>query len=316
MENENLKKGILFGLICIVIVGLQPIIANSRPAALDAFLFAAMTCLIEAILFFPIMLIERRKIKNNHKESIINASELDSLLYGYKNNKILLIYVGITFGVAQILFFVGYELAGAINGSLAQKTTVIFALLFGFLINHEKISKTQVICSIILLFGLILAVTQGNFNILEFNIGVILILFTAMLWMLAHAFTKPIFDKKEATPILMVFIRNAIGGLILITIYFIVFPIERINLFFDPINIIFFIIMGVNYGLGLYCWYNVLTYLGTSKGTAMVSGTPIITIIFAIILLGELFTIYHLLGTLLVIISIIIIVKPKKNQED
>ena len=68
------------------------------------------------------------------------------------------------------------------------------------------------------------------------------------------------------------------------------------------------------YGLGLYCWYKVLTYLGTSKGTACTAGTPIVTIIFAAIILGEIFTIFHIIGTLLVIISVLMIVKPRKDE--
>lgn len=312
---DNHKKGILFGIICVILVGLEPIIANSRPSELDAFIFAAMTVIIEAILFFPIMLVERKKIKSKHELNVISTEEMESLLYGYKNNRLLLLYIGITFGIAQILFFIAYTLSGAINGSLSQKTTIIWALLFGFLINHEKITKTQIFFSGLLLVGLIIAVTQGSFDLLELNLGVILMLITTMVWMLAHAFTKPVFDRKESTPIQMVFIRNAIGGIILISIYFLIFPIKNIELFLKPINILFFILMGIDYGISLYCWYKVLTYLGTSKGTAMVSGTPLITIVFAVILLGESFTIFHLIGTSIVIISIIMIVLPKKTEK-
>ena len=73
--------------------------------------------------------------------------------------------------------------------------------------------------------------------------------------------------------------------------------------------------MGLAYGLGLFCWYKVLAYLGTSKGTAMTSGTPIVTIIFATIILNEIFTIFHIIGTLLVIFSVLMIVKPRKDED-
>ena len=315
MNNENYVKGIVFGIACVILVGLQPVIANSRPGVLDPYFFAAMTCIVEAIIFFPLMLIERSKIKGSYEKDQINSEELASLLNGWKKNKVLLIYVGINFGIAQILFFLGYQLAGAINGSLAQKTVVIFGLFFGYLINQEKISKTQIIFSVVLLIGLILAVTGGSFNLLEFNIGVLLIIIVATLWMLAHSFTKPIFDKKEATPTFMVFIRNTLSGVFLITSYIIIFSVDSLFLLFDSLNLFYIILMGVAYGLGLFCWYKVLAYMGTSKGTAMTAGTPLITIIFAIIILGELFTIYHLIGTIIVITSVIIIVKPQKNKD-
>jgi len=314
LNNENYVKGIIFALIAVFLVGLQPIIANSRPSSLDPYFFAATTCIIEASLFFPIMLIERKKIKTNFKAELINIEKMNSLLYGYKNNKILLIYIGINFGIAQVLFFLGYQLAGAINGSLAQKTTVIFALLFGYFINREKISKVQIIFSFVLLFGLTLAVTKGSFNLLEFNIGVLLIIITVILWMLGHSLTKPVFDRDEATPTQIVFIRNLLSGLFLIITYFIIFPLDNFNLFFDPVNQFFIVLMGVAYGLSLFCWYKVLSYLGTSKATAMTGGTPIITIIFATIILSEIFTIFHIIGTLLVILSVLMIVKPRKDE--
>ena len=50
--DTRTKKGLLFGGLGIIIVGFQPIVANARPQSLDAFIFAAMTCLVEAIMFF------------------------------------------------------------------------------------------------------------------------------------------------------------------------------------------------------------------------------------------------------------------------
>lgn len=315
MNNVNYAKGIIFGIACVILVGLQPIIANSRPSTLDAYFFAATTCIIEASLFFPLMLIERKKIKASYRNEQINSEELYSQLNGWKKNKMLLIYVGINFGIAQILFFLGYQLAGAINGSLAQKTTVIFALLFGYLINREKILKVQIIFSCVLLFGLTLAVTQGSFNLLAFNIGVLIIFITVILWMLGHSLTIPVFDRNEATPTQIVFIRNFLSGLFLITTYFIIFPLDNFNLLFNKINFFFIVAMGISYGLGLFCWYKVLSYLGTSKATAMTGGSPIITIIFATIILGEIFTIFHIIGALLVILSVLMIVKPRKDEK-
>ena len=56
--NDNLKKGIIFGIIAVITIGFQPIVANSRPMILDFYIFAAMTVIVEAILFFPLMLID------------------------------------------------------------------------------------------------------------------------------------------------------------------------------------------------------------------------------------------------------------------
>ena len=296
-------------MISLFLVSLQPIVAISRPRVLDVYIFAAMTCIIEATIFFPLMLIERQKIKSEIEKKPSKSDEMLSFLNGWKKNKRMLLYIGINFGIAQILFFAAYEFAGAINGSLAQQTTIIFALIFGFLINHEKISKTQILFSIILLFGLALATTQGNFNLLEINIGVLFMLITAMIWMLAHTFTKPILDRNESTSIQIVFIRNAISGVFLISTYFIFFPLENINILFDPLNQLFFIMMGLLYGFDVLFWYKCLNNIEVSKASVIVSPMPIITALFAFLILGESFTIFHLIGTIIIIFSIMIIVR-------
>ena len=315
MEDDNLKKGIFFGILCMFLFSLTPIIANSRPKALDPYLFATTTSIIEAFLFFPIMLAERRKMRSKFDKNLISEEEINSLLYGYKNKKFLLIYVGITFGVVQIMLFWGLRLAGAINGSITLKTAVFFSLVFGYLINREKISNNQVIFSILLFFGLLFAVTQG-FNLLVLNIGVLILFISVIMWTQAHALTNRFFfETKESTTIQMCFMRNFISGLFLAFTYFIFFPLENVNLLLDSINLFFIILMGISYGTALFCWYKLLTYLGTSKSSVMASGDVIITIIFATILLGEFLTIYHIIGTIIVIISVIMIVKTRRGKE-
>jgi len=314
--NKNLKKGLIFGVIGNFFVGFQPIIANSRPAALDAHIFAALTCIVEAAIFLPLIIIEKKV--NLAKNNDANANHSNTMIKNWRKNIWLFLFIGTIFGLNQLLFFIGYELAGAINGSLTQKTTVFFSLIFGYLILKERITKVQIIFSTILFFGLILAISQGSFNLLTFSLdilsGVLIMLFITCLWMFGHSITKPVFNRNEATPTQMVFIRNILSGIILFSTYFLFFPFENIGLLFVPINQFYYISMGAIYGAGLYCWYKTLSYLDVSKATILFSPTPIITAIFATLFLGELFTIFHLIGLVIIIVSIVIIVKQKEKK--
>jgi len=318
LQSENLKKGLIFGTIGVVFVGLQPIVAILRPSAMDAFLFAAMTCLVETAIFFPLMLIEIKK-RNSNKKNEVDDIELGiSILKGWKNNLWLLVFIGIIFGINQVLFFIGYELAGAINGSLTQKTTVFFSLIFGYIILSERITKLQIIFSFVLFLGLSIGITQF-FSLFEINItilyGVLILLLISCLWMFGHTMTKPIFNRNEVTPIQMVFLRNSLSGLILILTYLIFFPIENFKVLSDFDNQVSFILMGAVYGSGLFCWYKTLSYLDVSKASIVFAPTPVTSAIFATIILGEVFTISHIFGTILIIVSIIIIVRQKRSQE-
>ena len=312
--SNNLKKGLIFGGIGTILVGFQPIIANSAKS-IDSHVFAAMTCLVEAIIFLPLMILEMRMNKRKERGNPGLMSN-NSILTSIKKNIWLLLFIGIIFSINQLLFFVGYRLAGAINGSLTQKTSVFFGLLYGFLLLKEKISKIQIVFSIVLFLGLVIAITQGSLDFLTFNtdvlIGVLIVLLITALWMFGHTMTKPLFSRNDLTPTQMVFIRNMLSGVILIVTYFTFSPVD-LSVFFNPYNQFFFIIMGTVYGLGLFCWYKTLSYLDVSNATIVLSPTPIVTAIFATFILREIFTPFHLFGAVLVIFSIIIIIKQKKN---
>jgi len=315
MEKDKQIKGILYGIISLLLVSLEPIVAKSRPEVIDSYLYAATTCLIEALIFAPLWILERRRIKQVLHANPFEKDFLNLHLNNWKKRKnfIFMVYIGINFAVAQVLFFLALQFGGAINISLAQQTTIIFALFFGFLINREKISSIQVIFSIMLIFGLTLAITQGSFNVLEFNLGVFIMLITAILWTSAHAQTKNIFQKEQSTPTQFIFFRNALSGFFLIASYFLFFPFENIFLFFDPINQFYFIAMGLLYGFDVFFWYKSLECLEFSKAAVIVSPMPLLTALFATIFLGEIFTIFHFFGAMIIIISIIIIVKLKKG---
>lgn len=311
--NREYKRGLIYGILGDIFVGFQPIIANSRPSSLDAHIFAAMTCLIEMLIFLPLVLMEIYKPFDKKHDKNTNREKLNITLKNWKKNIWLLIFIGLIFGLNQLLFFIGYSLAGAINGSLTQKTTVFFGLIFGFLILKEKVSRRQIIFSITLFLGLIIAVTQGSFFSFDSNTisGVLILLLITCLWMFGHTVTKPIFIREEATPTQMVFLRNLLSGSILIFTYFLFFPVSNLSLLIVPINQIYIVSMGLVYGIGLFCWYKTLSYLDVSKATILFSPTPIITAIFATLLLGENFTIFHLVGTIIVVISLILIINHK-----
>jgi drug/metabolite transporter (DMT)-like permease len=76
---------------------------------------------------------------------------------------------------------------------------------------------------------------------------------------------------------------------------------------------VFFILMGVDYGFSLFLWYKTLTYIGIGKASIINSLTPIVTSFFSWLILGEAFTIFHLIGTIIIIFSIYVIVREKKE---
>jgi len=317
MENYNLRKGLINGIICVVLIGLQPIISLSRPSIIDAFTFSTITVMFMAIIFFPIFLIERFKLISKAKKE--SDDRINSLLSGWKllRNIRLFFGIGIVFSIVPVLLIVGYDLAGAVNSSLALKSEVIFALLSGnIFLNEKRISKIQLLFCVILFLGLIIAITQGFFNILELNLGVLILLLAVIIFTITHTFTKSGFDRNEISPIQVVFIRNVLSGIILLSTYFIFFPLEGLITVFSPEYLIYPFIMGCDWGLSLWFWYRTLSYISIGKAGVIMSLTPITSAFFSWIILGDEITYFHLIGITIVIVSIYMIVRERKDKKE
>ncbi|MHA1824784.1 MAG: DMT family transporter [Promethearchaeota archaeon] len=315
MSNYNLKKGLIFGTIVIFLIGLQPVIANSRPSTIDPIIFAAFSALIGAILFCPIYFLERKKLKRESNLDNAKSYKNGNLLIGWKQKRNILVFIliGITFSVVPVMIFIGFELTGAINSSLALKSEIVVALFFGFIILKEKVSILQVIFCGLLFFGLFLAITEGFQYLVNFDIGVLIIISSVVLFTFVHTITKAGFDRGEIFPSQVVFIRNLLSSCILIIFYAIIFPIDNFLIVITDNNLYFFLMMGIDYGLALYAWYKTLTFIEIGKASIVISFTPIISSFFSFILLGETFTIFHLIGMIIVIFSIFMIVRKKTD---
>jgi len=317
MDNHDLRKGLINGIICVVLIGLQPVISISRPSIIDAFTFSTITVIFMAIIFFPLFLIERYRLKSLSKKD--SNDRLTSLLSGWKQkrNIKLLIGIGIVFSIVPVLLIIGYDLAGPINSSLALKSEVIFALLSGYIfLNEKRISKIQILFCVILFLGLIIAITKGFFNLLELNLGVLIILLAVAIFTITHTFTKLGLDRNEISSIQVVFIRNTLSGIILLSTYFFFFPAEGLIIVFSPQYLIYPFIMACDWGFSLMFWYKTLSYIQIGKAGVILSLTPITSAFYSWIILGYEITYFHLIGITIVIISIYMIVREKKNEKE
>jgi len=317
MENYDLRKGLINGIITVLLIGLQPVISISRPSIIEPFPFSTITVIFMAIIFFPIFLIERFRLKSLSKRD--SNDRVTSLLSGWKQirNIRLFVGIGIIFSIVPVLLIVGYDLAGAVDSSLALKSEVIIALLSGYLfLNEKRISKIQIFFCIFLILGLLIAITRGFGELFEINLGILIIVLAVIIFTIAHTFTKSGFDRNEISPIQVVFIRNVLSGIIMLLTYFIFFPIEGLIIVFSPEYLIYPFLMALDWGFSLLFWYRTLSYISIGKAGVIMSLTPISSAFFSWIILGTEITYFHLIGISIMIVSIYIIVRETTDKEE
>ncbi|MHA1263671.1 MAG: DMT family transporter [Candidatus Helarchaeota archaeon] len=310
MVRREIKLGLFFAGIANIVGGFQPVWANMRPPELDAHLFSGMSTLFQAFIFLPIFLFEyffftkSKRTARPKKSQSSNPSDASYRLIFGSSKIILFIVIGTLFSVVLFLYYYGLYLAGSINGTLALKSTAIFGIVFGFFLLKEEVTKLQIGFAVILFFGMTLAITQGDFNLLQLNIGVIIILICAAIWMVGHAFSKPYLTKGIITSSELVLMRNIFSSAVLLLSYYFMFG-DQILIVLSPNFALYYILMGVIYGFNLFCWYKMLQYLDISMASILITPQLIVTAYFGSLLLDEPFTVFHLIGLIIMLFSIL-----------
>lgn len=317
-EKSTNLKGILYAAIVLIGNGIHPIINNSRPDYLDPFLFVLMMTAWEFFIVSPFIIWEKRK------EKITDKSKNTTEKYEFREKKksifiIKLFLIGFLFAVAGYFYVEGMKQAGSIPSSIALKSSPIYAMIIGGLFTHEKISKKQIILTLIMLVGLYFLGTKGTWNLGEFSLWFGILLLVPLLWIIGHSITKPLLEKKLVTPLGIIQIRTGIMMVIFLILALIIFnPVAIISAISDGSMLMFSFLMGFTYFLMHFSWYNSIKNISISYASALVTPSPIITAVLASIFLSEKFEYYHLIGLVISLFCLygLILSNNSKNKKN
>ena len=318
--NPNFKKGIFYGFITLLAISTHPVISRSRPTILDPFFFAICTVLFEALFDIPFLI--KYTIKSRKKQSDLEQdeknpknTEINPEINEFWKHSWKFLIIGSIFALAQLLFFLGFETADAITGSIAVKSSIIFTMLFGIIFLKEKVTKTQVSLTIFIFIALIFTFTQGTFILSNINRGTLILMFVPVLWTIGHSLTKPMLRDEIIQPSQIIFLRTTISTIILMSFYFSTNPWSKMELIFNPENFIFIFLISITYLIGHLFWYKSIKNVDLAISSAIQAPQPILTSVLAMIFLSEVLTWYHFVGLIVITSSILLILKNKRKQQ-
>lgn len=213
----------------------------------------------------------------------------------------LLILAGLTGGS---LYFIAENSAlrytYATNVGLLIAFTPIFTIIFSSLILHVKMRRKMLLGSFIALCGVGFVVFNGTFNLHFSPLGDLLTILAAMLWAIYCVILKLLGSRYSTF-----FITRKVFffGLLSAGIILLVRPIPfHLGLLSQPRvygNLLF---LGVVASMLCYViWNRVVMVLGADKASNYIYINPLVTIITAILILGEPFTVYTAAGAALII---------------
>lgn len=206
--------------------------------------------------------------------------------------------------VSPLLFLKGLESTLTTNAILLGKMDVIVLAVISAIWLKEKITKQQIIGTIIMLIGLYIIVTQGAFGF-DLQMGDAYILMATVTW----ATSTAIFKKylHHVTPEAVVIISGIVGAL---TLFFLVPPILGIEHDITALGnkqvfrtLVLYSLFTVV--LAQFLRFKAMDIIPASRVSTLYLLSPIVAVLLAVIFLKESLDISHLIGGIFVIAGLV-----------
>ncbi len=226
----------------------------------------------------------------------------------YKNNLPFLILtsiLGVT--IFNSFTYLSLETSMVINSSIMASITPLLIIFFSWAIFKTPTNFMQFFGIILSIIGVLLIISKANLNNLlnlNFNIGDLWMLGAVFAWGLYSVLLKKIDStlSQLATLEVMIFI----GLIFIFPFYFLevknssYLPKDSTEIFMISYVAIFASITS------FFAWNKGVAILGANKASLFLHLIPVFSSMWAIIFLGENFSLFHLLGTIFIILGIIL----------
>ncbi|MCG8694437.1 MAG: DMT family transporter [Minwuiales bacterium] len=298
MASQNPKAGVSLAFVCLFILGVMPIISNSRPAGFDALSFAFFLSVWQLLFSLPLVL---REVASPNKG--IFDSGLPSRLR--RRTVAIILLTGTIFGLSTYVYVVAMEKAGAVSAAIAIQAYPLFAILWETLFLNRRKTPTELAFTVLLLAALYYLATGGTGRIEGFSFWFVFALAIPFLWSVAHVVIKEVLDKTPITPAQVTFFRVLVSSIFLGVVLLAAAGPDAVmrdlgNLDFQK----FALLMGFVYYLELINWFYAVRYIDVSVASSIAVPAPALTMVLAVPLLGEAVEAHQVIALGVVIVSL------------
>jgi len=290
LSNEKVGEILVVGET--MLYALFPVLISYTTKRMPPVLFAGTSILVAAIVLFVYL------ICKNQLREMINTKALKYIL-------LTTLYIAI---IPSIFIFVGSSKTSGVNTTILLQSEIFFTFVIYGLLKYEKITRQKVIGAVILVAGTLLILFNGT---LKINIGDLLIIAGTAFYPIGNINAKK--ALAITTPIIVLFIRSAIGGIVLI-IFSVLFEKYDLSAFQLINNSVWLILLN---GILVYCvsiiiWYEGIKRIDISKAILISIGIlPAVSLVYVAIFLHEFPTSQQWLGFIIICVGMFFILKKK-----
>jgi len=298
MIESRPSTGIAFAFVCLGILGVMPIIANSRPGDFGALSFAFYLSVWQLVFSLPLVLRELGSADRG-----IFAAHLAPDLK--RRTIAIILATGMIFGLSTFLYVLSVEKAGAVSAAIAMQAYPLFAILLETVFLRRRKSALELAFTAMLLISLYYLGTGGTWRIEGLSSWFLVALSVPFLWSVAHIIVKQELNRTPITPAQVTFFRVLISSVFLgIVLLAVAGPTGMITALTALEFQTFALLMGLAYYLELIFWFYAVRAIDVSLASSITVPWPALTMVLAVIFLGDTIEMYQVVAFCVVAASI------------
>lgn len=294
MELNKEREGELFISLQAILWGLFPIITILSLNKLPPLVVLAGSTLFTTLVFAIILSLKKKWHEMKNWEAL-------------KNILWTTFFIGILY---YILYFFGLKYTSAGNASIISLTEVFFAYLFFHVWRKDYMPFQHVIGSIFMVIGALIVLYP---NATEFHFGDFLILTAAFVAPFGNLFQQRARALVSSESIM--FVRSLVSSIVFILIVYI--SKESFSYLSLKDSFIFILINGVFIlGLSKILWIEGIHRISVTKSNALSGLSPLITLLFAWIILRNPLTVWQVLSFVPMFLGVLFLSMNSKNLQN
>jgi drug/metabolite transporter (DMT)-like permease len=297
MITPRTTTGIALAFVCLLILGVMPVIANSRPDDFGALGFAFLLSVWQVVAAVPLFAWGLRGADRG-----IFGARLDRR--DRRRALAIAVLTGAMFGLSTYLYVLGVEKAGAANAAIAIQAYPLFAILCETLFLKRAKTPLELLFTAALIGALYFLGTGGTWRVAGLSPWFLLALGVPFLWSIAHVIIKEELARTPVTPAQVTFFRVLISAVFLGLVVAAVEPEAFASALLRPDFQLYGAAMGLVYYLELIVWFHAVRHIDVSLASSLTTPWPALTMVLAALFLGDRIESYQIVAFAIVAASI------------
>ncbi len=278
--KKSVRAGIALALLCLLILGVMPILANARPAGSDGLAFAIWMTVWQLIAALPLFYYERATDRKPGNRATLPASR--------RRMAVIALLTGVMFGLSTYMYIIAAEKAGAVGMGIALQAYPLFAMLLEGAFQGKRKSPAEIGFTLLMIAALVYLTTGGTMRISGLSYWSVFALGIPLLWSIAHLMLKRILETMPISPNQVTVSRLIISGAFLLLVQA---ALGQTGVFVAALTDGAFqraaIALGIAYYLELVLWFYAMRHIDVSVGSSVTVPAPAVTMLISVMILGE-----------------------------